>query len=54
MKVNGSVANPDVANPPAITVPEALPLPDAGAVAGIDDIGRAAIIAGPDRNSPGP
>src|SRR5437899_7690384 len=49
MKMNGSlVANPDVADPPAITIPEPLPLPDAGfAVAGIDDIGRAAaIVAG--------
>src|SRR6266850_1898255 len=41
------VANPDVADPPAITIPEPLPLPDAGfAVAGIDHIGRAAIAGG--------
>src|SRR5689334_18700648 len=49
MKMNGSlVANPDVADPPAITIPEPLPLPDAGfAVAGIDDVRRAAaIVAG--------
>ena len=40
-----SIANPDVADAPAITVPEPLPLPDAGfAVAGIDHIGRAAAI----------
>ena len=45
MKMNGAlVANPDVADAPAITIPETLPLPDAGfAVAGIDDIGWAAI-----------
>src|SRR6266567_4115865 len=45
MKMNGSlIANPDAADPPAITIPEPLPLPDAGfAVAGIDHIGRAAI-----------
>src|SRR6266850_810721 len=42
MKVNGSVANPDVANPPAIAIPEALALPDAGRTF---DIGRAAVIA---------
>ena len=42
----GLVANPDAANAPAIAVPEALALPDAiRAVAGIGDIGWAAIIA---------
>src|SRR6185369_10425917 len=49
MKMNGAlVANPDVADAPAITIPEPLPLPDAGfTVAGIDHIGRAAaIVAG--------
>src|SRR5437899_11667028 len=46
MKMNGSlVANPDAADAPAITIPEPLPLPDTGfAVAGIDDIGRAAAV----------
>jgi hypothetical protein len=56
MKVNGSVANPDTANPPAITVPEALALHIAGrTIAGVGDIGRTTaviaisrtIIAGP-------
>ena len=46
MKMNGLLgANPYVADPPAVTVPEPLPLPDAGfAVAGIDHVGRAAIV----------
>ena len=38
----GSAANPHPAHPPAIAVPETLPLPDAVV---IRDIGRAAIIA---------
>jgi len=38
------IANPDAADPPAIAVPEALPLPDTvRSVAGIDHIGPAAI-----------
>src|SRR5215207_7886783 len=42
------VANPDVANPPAVTIPESLPLPDTGfTVAGVDHVGRtAAMVAG--------
>src|SRR5450631_401872 len=39
----GSAANPDAADPPAIAVPEALPLPDAAAIIVVGDIGRTAI-----------
>src|SRR5450432_4665799 len=41
----GSAADPDVANPPAIAVPEALPLPGAAAIIVIRDVGRPAVIA---------
>jgi hypothetical protein len=45
MKVNGSAAHPDTAKPPAIPIPETLPLPDAAAVIVVRDIGRAAVVA---------
>ena len=41
-KMNASAANLDAANPPAIAVPEALPLPVAAGCR--RDIGRAAIV----------
>src|SRR5471032_2299108 len=40
----GSAANPHAANPPAIAVPETLPLPVTAAIV-VGDIGRAAVIA---------
>lgn len=43
-QIKGLVANPDAPDAPAITVPEALPLPEAfRSVTGIDHIGRTAI-----------
>jgi hypothetical protein len=35
----GSAANPDAADPPAIAVPESLPLPDTAAIVIVGDIG---------------
>ena len=42
-KMNGSAANPDAADPPAVAVPESLPLPDAAAIIVVGDIGRTAV-----------
>src|SRR5712675_1128446 len=39
-----SAAHPDTANPPAIAVPETLPLPDAAAVIVVSDVGGATTI----------
>ena len=44
-KMNGLLADPHAAEPPGITVPEALALPVARAVTGTGDIGRRAVIA---------
>src|SRR5450755_1442530 len=40
-----SAANPDAANPPAIAIPETLPLPVAAAIGVVGHIGRTAVIA---------
>src|ERR1700674_1861972 len=40
----GSAANPHAAHPPAIAVPETLPLPEAAAIIVVADIGRTAVI----------
>jgi len=42
--MNVLAANPDAANPPAVAVPEALPLPIATAIIVVGDIARAAVI----------
>jgi hypothetical protein len=43
IKMNGSAANPDSPNPPAVAVPETLSLPDAAAIIAVGGIGRTAI-----------
>src|SRR5205807_9620020 len=45
MKMNGSTADPYVAHPPAVAVPETLTLPVAAAIRIIGDVGGTAVIA---------
>src|SRR5881227_669149 len=41
--MNGSAANPHAPNPPAVSIPETLPLPDATAIVIVGDISAAAV-----------